>query len=138
MPDKLHELQRLFLIEAVKYNVLPLDDRKAERFNPEIAGRPQLIRGNTQMLFSGMRGLAENIVLNVKNKSSAVTAQVVVPDGGAQGVIIAQGGVFGGWSLYARRPARLLLQPVLNPALQDRRRPPDPARGTPGPDGVRL
>jgi arylsulfatase len=82
--------------------VLPLDDRKAERFNPEIAGRPQLIRGNTQMLFSGMRGLAENIVLNVKNKSSAVTAQVVVPDGGAQGVIIAQGGVFGGWSLYAR------------------------------------
>ena len=102
MPDKLHELQRLFLIEAVKYNVLPLDDRKAERFNPEIAGRPQLIRGNTQMLFSGMRGLAENIVLNVKNKSSAVTAQVVVPDGGAQGVIIAQGGVFGGWSLYAR------------------------------------
>jgi arylsulfatase len=102
MPDKLHELQRLFLIEAVKYNVLPLDDRKAERFNPEIAGRPQLIRGNTQMLFSGMRGLAENIVLNVKNKSSAVTAQIVVPDGGAQGVIIAQGGVFGGWSLYAR------------------------------------
>jgi len=102
MPDKLHELQRLFLIEAVKYNVLPLDDRKAERFNPEIAGRPQLIRGNTQMLFSGMRGLAENIVLNVKNKSSAVTAQVVVPDGGAQGVIIAQGGMFGGWSLYAR------------------------------------
>jgi arylsulfatase A-like enzyme len=102
MPDKLHELQRLFLIEAVKYNVLPLDDRKAERFNPEIAGRPQLIRGNTQILFSGMRGLAENIVLNIKNKSSAVTAQVVVPDGGAQGVIIAQGGVFGGWSLYAR------------------------------------
>jgi arylsulfatase A-like enzyme len=102
MPDKLHELQRLFLIEAVKYNVLPLDDRKAERFNPEIAGRPQLIRGNTQMLFSGMRGLAENIVLNVKNKSFAVTAQVVVPDGGARGVIIAQGGMFGGWSLYAR------------------------------------
>jgi hypothetical protein len=107
MPDKLHELQRLFLIEAVKYNVLPLDDRKAERFNPEIAGRPQLIRGNTQVLFSGMRGLAENIVLNIKNKSHAVTAQIVVPDGGARGVIIAQGGLFGGWSLYAKdgRPA---------------------------------
>ena len=43
MPDKLRELQRLFLIEAIRYNVLPLDDRKAERFNPEIAGRPTLI-----------------------------------------------------------------------------------------------
>ncbi len=100
MPDKLHELQRLFLIEAVKYNVLPLDDRKAVKFNPELAGRPQLIRGNTQLLVSGMRGLAEDIVLNVKNKSHSVTAQVVVPDAGAAGVIIAQGGLFGGWSLY--------------------------------------
>jgi hypothetical protein len=106
MPEKLHELQRLFLIEAVKYNVLPLDDRKAERFNPEIAGRPMLIRGNSQLLFSGMGALSENIVLNIKNKSSAVTAQIVVPDGGAKGVIIAQGGRFGGWSLYMkdRRP----------------------------------
>jgi hypothetical protein len=102
MPDKLHELQRLFLIEAVKYNVLPLDDRKAERFNPEIAGRPTLIRGNTQMLYSGMRGLSENIVLNIKNKSHAVTAQVVMPDGRARGVIIAQGGEFGGWTLYVK------------------------------------
>jgi len=102
MPGKLHQLQRLFLIEAVRYNVLPLDDRKAERFHPEIAGRPQLISGNTQMLYSGMRGLGENIVVNIKNKSHAVTAQVVVPDGGATGVIIAQGGLFGGWSIYAK------------------------------------
>ena len=101
-PDKLHELQRLFLIEAVKYNVLPLDDRKAERFVPEIAGRPTLIRGNKQILYAGMRGLSENIVLNVKNKSSAVTAKIVVPDGGARGVIIAQGGEFGGWTLYVK------------------------------------
>ena len=43
-PEKLHELQRLFLIEAVKYNVLPLDDRRIERFNPDLAGRPQLIQ----------------------------------------------------------------------------------------------
>jgi arylsulfatase A-like enzyme len=100
MPERLHELQRLFLIEAVKYNVLPLDDRKSERFNPEIAGRPQLIRGNTQVLFSGMRNLAENIVLNIKNKSHAVTAEVVVRDEGAKGVIVAQGGLFGGWCLY--------------------------------------
>jgi len=101
-PEKLRELQRLWLIEAVRYNVLPLDDRKLERFNPEIAGRPQLIRGNTQMLYSGMIGLPENIVLNVKNKSHAVTAKVVIPKDGAKGVILAQGGVFGGWSIYAK------------------------------------
>jgi arylsulfatase len=106
-PDKLHELQRLFLIEAVKYNVLPLDDRRAERFNADIAGRPQLIRGTSQMLFGGMGRLSENSVLVIKNKSHAVTAEVVVPDGGAGGVIVAQGGSFGGWALYARegRPA---------------------------------
>ena len=107
MPAKLRELRRLFLIEAVRYNVLPLDDRKAERFNPEIAGRPELIRGNTQMLYSGMQGLGENLVLNIKNKSHAVTAQMVVPDGGATGVMLAQDGLFGGWSIYAKdgRPA---------------------------------
>jgi hypothetical protein len=107
MPEKLHQLQRLFLIEAVKYNVLPLDDRKGERFNAELAGRPVMIHGNTQLLFAGMRGLSENNVLNVKNKSSAVTAQLVIPGGGGNGVIIAQGGRFGGWSLYLKegRPA---------------------------------
>jgi len=101
-PDKLRELQRLFLIEATKYNVLPLDDRRIERFNPDLAGRPQLIRGNTQLLFGGMSRLTENSVLVVKNKSHAVTAQVVVPESGAHGVIVAQGGSFGGWSLYAK------------------------------------
>ena len=102
MPEKLLELQRLFLIEAVRYNVLPIDDRKVVKFNPDLAGRPELIRGNTQMLFSGMRGLPENIVLNVKNKSHAVTAQIVVPKVGAKGVIIAQGGLFGGWSTLCK------------------------------------
>jgi arylsulfatase A-like enzyme len=100
-PDKLHDLQRLFLVEAVKYNVLPLDDRRVERFNPDLVGRPQLIRGNRQLLFGGMGRLTENSVVNLKNKSHAVTAQIVVPDSGAQGVLIAQGGAFGGWSLYA-------------------------------------
>jgi arylsulfatase len=106
-PDRLRELQRLFLMEAVKYNVLPLDDRRAERFNSDLAGRPGLIRGNSQLLFGGMGRLSENSVVVIKNKSHAVTAQVVVPDEGAQGVIIAQGGAFGGWSLYAKdgRPA---------------------------------
>jgi arylsulfatase len=102
MPEKLHELQRLFLIEAVKYNVLPLDDRRVERFNADLAGRPQLIRGNSQLLFGGMGRLTENSMIATKNKSHSVTAEVVVPEGGAQGVIIAQGGAFGGWSLYAK------------------------------------
>jgi arylsulfatase A-like enzyme len=101
-PQKLRELQRLFLIEATKYSVLPLDDRRVERFNPDLAGRPQLIKGKTQILFSGMGRLSENSVLNIKNKSYSVTAEVVVPKSGAHGVIIAQGGAFNGWSLYAK------------------------------------
>jgi arylsulfatase A-like enzyme len=99
-PDKLNELQRLWLIEAVKYNVLPLDDRRIERFNSEIAGRPELVKGASQLLYGGMIRLSENSVLNLKNKSHTVTAEVEVPDGGANGVIIAQGGAFAGWSLY--------------------------------------
>ncbi|MGH8968308.1 MAG: arylsulfatase [Actinomycetes bacterium] len=106
-PERLHDLQRLFLIEAAKYNVLPLDDRRAERFNADLAGRPQLIKGNSQLLFGGMGRLSENSVVVIKNKSHAVTAQVLVPETGANGVIIAQGGAFGGWALYAAdgRPA---------------------------------
>jgi arylsulfatase len=98
-PEKLAQLQRLWLIEAVKYNVVPIDDRSFERFNPDIAGRPQLITGSTQTLFSGMR-LLENCVLNIKNKSHSVTARITVPEGGASGVIVTQGGGVGGWSLY--------------------------------------
>jgi arylsulfatase A-like enzyme len=106
-PEKLAELQRLFLLEASKYNVFPLDDRRVERFNPDLAGRPQLIRGRSQLLFGGMGRLSENSVVNIKNKSHAVTAQVLVPEAGADGVIVSQGGAFGGWALYAGggRPA---------------------------------
>ena len=100
-PEKLAELQRLWLIEAVKYNVVPLDDRGFERINPDIAGRPQLIRGNRQLLFQGMR-VSEACVLTLKNKSHSVTAEVDVPSSGAEGVIITQGGQVGGWSLYAK------------------------------------
>ena len=99
-PEKLAELQRLWLIEAVKYNVVPLDDRSFERINPDIAGRPQLIRGNSQLLFSGMR-VSENCILNLKNKSHNVTAQLAVPETGVSGVIVTQGGMVGGWTLYA-------------------------------------
>jgi arylsulfatase A-like enzyme len=100
--QKLHELQRLWLIEATKYSVLPLDDRRVERFNPDLAGRPQLIRCKTQVLFGGMGRLSENSVVNIKNKSYSVTAELVVPKTGASGVIIAQGGAFNGWSLYVK------------------------------------
>jgi len=102
MPEKLAELQRLWLEEARKYDVLPLDDRRIERFNPDLAGRPQLVKGQSQLLFGGMSRLSENSVINIKNKSHSVTAEIEVPESGADGVIIAQGGAFGGWSLYAR------------------------------------
>ncbi|SDA92712.1 arylsulfatase [Mesorhizobium qingshengii] len=101
-PDKLRELQRLWLIEATRYKVLPLDDRMTEKMNPDLAGRPVLIKGKTQLLFPGMGRLSENCVLNIKNKSHSVTAQIVVPENGAEGVIIAQGANIGGWSLYAK------------------------------------
>ncbi|WP_137844551.1 arylsulfatase [Microbacterium sp. 2FI] len=99
-PERLHELQRLWLIEAVKYNVLPIDDRTGERLNPDLAGRPTLVRGNSQLLFSGMGRLSENSVVSIKNKSFSVTAEIEVGASGCEGVIIAQGGRFGGWSLY--------------------------------------
>jgi arylsulfatase len=101
-PEKLAELQRLFLIEAAKYNVLPLDDRRMERFNPDLAGRPQLVRGTSQLLFGRMGRLSENSIVAMKNKSHSITAQVDVPEGGANGVVIAQGGAFGGFALYAK------------------------------------
>ena len=100
-PEKIADLQRLFVIEAGKYNVLPLDDRRFERFNPDLAGRPQLVKGTTQLLFGSMGRLSENSIVVVKNKSHSVTAEIVVPDEGAEGTIIAQGGAFGGWTLYA-------------------------------------
>jgi hypothetical protein len=102
MPEKLHDLQRLWLIEATRYNVLPIDDDVAKRFNADMAGRPMLIKGNSQILFGSMGRLSENSVVNIKNKSHAVTAEIVVPRGGAEGVIIAQGGNIGGWALYAK------------------------------------
>jgi len=102
MPDLLHKLQRQFLIEATKYNVLPLDDRGIERAVPELAGRPTLIQGNSQQFFPGMGRLSENSVISIKNKSFSITAEIEVGSKPANGVIIAQGGKFGGWSVYAK------------------------------------
>jgi hypothetical protein len=101
-PERLAALQRLWLIEATKYQVLPLDDRGAERLEPSLAGRPTLIHGRSQQFFPGMGRLSENSVVSIKNKSFSVTADVDVPASGAEGVIIAQGGRFGGWALYAK------------------------------------
>ena len=102
MPEKLHGLQRLWLMEAVRYNVSPLDDDLARQMNPDSAGRPVLIKGTSQILFGGMGRLLENCVLSIKNKSHSVTAEIDVPESGAEGVIIAQGANIGGWSLYAK------------------------------------
>ena len=130
-PQKLHELQRLWLIEAVKYNVLPLDDRFAERANPDIAGRPQLIKGTRQLLFGGMGRLTENSIINYKNKSHAVTAEIVVPPSGAEGVIVAVGGIIGGWSLYAKGGRlRISLQLLRRESVHDRGHLPIPPGAT--------
>lgn len=103
MPDKLHDLQRLWIIEATRNGVLPLDDRAAERIIPEIAGRPVLVKGDHQILANGMGGLNENGIITLKNKSHSVTAQLIVPeDKPANGAILSQGGIGGGWMLYVK------------------------------------
>lgn len=101
-PEQLHRLQRLFLIEAVRNNVLPLDDRVFERVLPRIAGKPSLVAGTRQVLLPGMGGLLEMHILNWRNRSWSLTAQVDVPDGGAEGVILSIGGHAGGWSFYLK------------------------------------
>jgi arylsulfatase A-like enzyme len=102
-PDKLKELQRVFLAEAEKYNVLPLDDRRVERFVPTLAGRPSIMWGrNSVTLYPGMTAMLENTTIDIKNRSYTITADVEVPKETAQGVILAQGGRFAGWSLYVK------------------------------------
>ena len=102
-PERLATLQALFMKEAEKYHVLPIDDRTVERVNPAIAGRPDLLGGRTSLtLYDGMNGMLENTFINVKNQSSTITAEVEIPKGGANGVILTQGGRFGGWSLYMK------------------------------------
>ena len=98
-PEKLAELQRLWLIEAVKYNVVPIDDRAAARGIAELAGRPELKIGTSQRLYTGM-SFAEATTVNTKNRSFALTAPISVPAAGADGVIVSLGGHTGGWSLY--------------------------------------
>jgi arylsulfatase len=102
-PAKLKELQDLFIQEAIKYRVLPIDDRSLERFNAALVGRPDLMAGRTSLpLSQGMTGMSENVFINIKNRSFSITADLDIPQGGANGVILAQGGRFGGWSLYLK------------------------------------
>jgi len=101
-PTKLKELQDLFMDEAIKYSVLPLDDRVFERFNAAIAGRPDLMGDRTSLtVYPGMN-MTENAFINVKNRSHSIIAEVEIPQSGAEGVILAQGGRFAGWSLYMK------------------------------------
>ena len=102
-PAKLKEMQDLFIEEAIKYRVLPIDDRVVERVNAALAGRPDLMGDRTSLtLGAGMGSMSENVFINVKNRSLSITADVEIPEGGANGVILAQGGRFGGWSLYLK------------------------------------
>ena len=102
-PEKVEALKALFMTEAVKYNVLPLDDRVLERFNASVAGRPDLMGPRTSLtLYEGMIGLSENAFINMKNRSYTITAELEIPKDGAEGVIIAHGGHTGGWSLYVK------------------------------------
>ena len=102
-PEKLKEMKSLFMWQAQKYHALPIDDRVVERTNAAIAGRPDIMAGRTSLtLYEGMEGIMENTFINIKNKSFSITATLNIPKGGANGVILSQGGRFGGWSLYMK------------------------------------
>jgi len=102
-PKKLKELQAVFLNEARKYNVLPIDDRVFERLNGDLVGRPDLMGKRTSITVAeGMSGMMESVFINVKNRSKTITAEIEVPEKGAHGMILAQAGRFGGWALYAK------------------------------------
>ncbi len=102
-PEKLKELQDLFMKEAERNFVLPIDDRRSERFDPRIAGRPDLMGGRKSLtVYPGMTGMMENAFINIKGVHHKVTAEVTLPDTRTQGVIIAQAGYFGGWTLYMK------------------------------------
>ncbi len=100
-PARLKELQAKFLVEATRYRVLPIDDRVIERANPKVAGRPDLMDGRTSLtLYDGMRGMSENVFMNIKDRSHSITAELDIPAEGANGAVLVQGGRFGGWALY--------------------------------------
>ena len=99
-PDKLKELQALFMSEAEKYHVLPIDDRLLERTNAALVGRPTVMEGRNSVTYGpGMKGMGVDIFIATPGMSYTMTADVEVQDG-ANGVIVAQGGRFGGFSFF--------------------------------------
>jgi len=102
-PEKLKELQDLFTKEAIKNHVFPIDDRRSERFNAEIAGRADIMGNRTSLtLYEGMTGIMENVFINNKTKNYTIVSDVDLKDANTNGVIISQAGRFGGWSLYMK------------------------------------
>ena len=100
-PAKLKELQDLFWVEAGKYNVLPLDDRFIERADPSL--RPSLIEGrNSFTYYPGATRIPESSAVNTKNKSHTITASIEMPKQGGDGVLVAAGGIVGGYTLYVK------------------------------------
>lgn len=101
--DRLAEMKKLFMSEAEKYHALPIDDRVIARMNPALAGRPDIMGDRTSLtLYDGMDGMLENTFMNVKNRSKSITAELEIPADGADGVLLTQGGRFGGWCLYVK------------------------------------
>jgi arylsulfatase len=102
-PAKLQKMRDLFRKVAIENHVLPIDDRSIERLNAAVAGRPDLMSGRTSLtVYPGMSGMMENAFINIKNRSFSITAELQIPEGGGSGVILAQGGRFGGWSLWLK------------------------------------
>jgi arylsulfatase len=102
-PKKLAELKAVFMKEAEKHHVLPLDDRLLERMDAQLVGRPDLMQGRKSLtLAEGMTGMMEAVFIDVKNRSKTITAEIEVPASNANGTLVAQGGRFGGWSLYVK------------------------------------
>jgi len=102
-PEKLEEMKALFAKEAAKNGVFPMDDRNQDRLNAEVAGRRDVMDGRKELtLYPGMPGMAENVFIDTKSRSLTITAELEIPKGGAEGVILSQAGQFGGWSLYVK------------------------------------
>jgi arylsulfatase A-like enzyme len=101
-PQKLKEMQALFMTEAEKYHVLPIDDRTVERMIAEVAGRPNLMAGRTSMtLTKDMKGLGVDVFPNIQNTSYTITSEIEAGPG-VNGVMVCQGGRFGGLSFYIK------------------------------------
>jgi hypothetical protein len=133
-PDKLKDLQDLFWIEAAKYNVLPLDDRTAERADPRL--RPSLIAGRTKFTyFPGAVRIPESSSANVKNTSHTITAYIEMPEKSGDGVLVAAGGISGGYTLYIKEGKPIY---EYNWFTQARYKVTSPEQIPPGPATIRL